>query len=460
MPLPASKQKILILNAVVAVLYISLGIFTSTVSSELRNVVFAPAGVWFSFGVVYGFRATALGILIGQLALAPWFNHSYFASLIIASFNIFTCGVGAHLYQRWRLSYSFSQVRDVLLFGVMVLLLLQPFNSAGILLTFYVLGYTSLDALFISWVNWWLSNSIGQLLFAPLFIVWLTPQRPHKTAMSLVETMSGLLSFSLIVIIAFSSIPLAQFLVLAITYPLLVWSGIRKGMRYSTLANVFIVFIILSIGASDHGFMSSLTAENRFYYVSFFIASATLFSLLLFSMFEERRDLIQQLTKQANTDFLTKLGNRAYFMQQGEQAIALAKRHNLPLSLAIIDIDKFKLVNDTYGHPAGDKVIKSIAKRCKDTLRTEDISCRIGGEEFAFIFANTTKDGAYKVMERLRIDVQNHPVPINENQSLSITFSAGIAQLHDHNALVDLLQSADKMLYKAKSSGRNQIHIA
>lgn len=207
--------------------------------------------------------------------------------------------------------------------------------------------------------------------------------------------------------------------------------------------------------------LSTLTAAV-YEWANYWLSHAVGMLLLapLFVVLERRKQLILQLTAQANTDFLTQLGNRAYFMSQGEQAVALAKRHKLPLSLAIIDIDKFKKVNDTYGHPAGDEVIKAIAQRCKASLRTEDISSRIGGEEFAFIFVNTTKEKAYTVMERLRIEVQDHPVIINDQLRLSVTFSAGIAELNEEESLVDLLQSADKMLYKAKSSGRNQIQTA
>lgn len=457
--MPLSNKKTITLNLIVAVLYVVLGGFTLVVSNELKNIIFASAGVWLAFGILYGPRAAVFGILLGQILLSPLYAHTLANGLAIALFNILACIAGHYFFHRWKLSYGFNKLCDVMLFSILVLFIVQPISSLGSVFTLFALNTITLDALPITWLKWWLSNAVGQLLFAPLFIVWLSPSTRSQTSISALELAGSAIGITLVALIAFSSIPAAQLLVLIITYPLLVWSGLQRGVRLTTFTNVFIALIIITIAASDHGFMANLSLDNRFYYISFFVISASLFSLILFAMFDERRQLIQQLTALANTDFLTKLGNRAYFMDRGEQAVAQAKRHNLPLSLVILDIDKFKKINDGYGHPAGDKVIKSIAKQCKNLLRTEDISARIGGEEFAFIFPNTTKKDAYNVMERLRLAVQNHPISINESLQISITFSAGIAQLQPNESLVDLLQSADKMLYKSKKSGRNQVHV-
>ena len=212
MPAPASNLKLLAINIVVAVLYACLGGFTAFVSSELRSVIFASAGVWLGFGVVYGFKATALGIVLGQLTLSPWFNHSLPAGLLIAVFNLIACWLGVHLYHRWRLSFNFNTVRDVLLFSALVLLILQPLISTGSLLSLYALGRLPLDDLPIRWMNWWISNGVGQLLFAPLFIVWLTPQNTKNPLQSPLELLNGLLSLTLVIALAFFKTPVAQFL--------------------------------------------------------------------------------------------------------------------------------------------------------------------------------------------------------------------------------------------------------
>lgn len=456
--MPLSNKKIITINLLVAALYVGLGGFTFAAANELNNLVFAPAGVWLAFGILYGPKSTVLGIAIGQIALSNWFDHSFANSLIITFFNILACITGHSLFHRWKLSPAFNKLRDVALFCAMVLFIVQPISSSS-LLTFFALGNLSFNELPVTWLNWWLSNVVAQLLFAPLFIVWLSPSTRSKTPIPISDLIGSFIGITVIALISISSIPAAQLLVLAITYPLLVWSGLRRGIRYTTFSNAFIALIIIAIAASGHGFLANLSIKNCFYYINFFIITATLFSLTLFAMFDERRQLIQQLTALASTDHLTQLGNRAYFMDRGEQAIAQAKRHNMPLSLAILDIDKFKKINDTYGHPAGDAVITSIAKQCKKLLRTEDISARIGGEEFAFIFPNTTKENAYNVVERLRLAVESQPIKTDKSTQVSVTFSAGIAQLKADESLVDLLQSADKMLYKSKKSGRNQIHV-
>lgn len=500
MPTPTQPHQLtlkstLLINILVAGLYFSLGKITFNTYitefgsigniaefSSIANMIFAPAGVWLAFGILFGPKATVLGILIGQTLLSYWVGPSIISGVFIALFNALACIAGHYLFHRWKLSCNFNTLRDVTLFSVLVLFILQPFIAAGAIATLSLLERLPLNAIPTAlyecralwahqepsalrltptaWLNWWLSGVMGQLLFAPLLITWLTPSTRNTTPIKALEVISYTTAITAIVLISLSNIPSAQLLILAVTYPLLVWSGMRHGIRNTTFTNAFIVFLIIFISTSGHGFMANLSVVDRFYYLSFFIISATLFSLILFAMFDERRQLIQQLTALANTDFLTKLGNRAYFMDRGEQAVAQARRHNIPLSLAILDIDKFKKINDTYGHAAGDEVIKNIALQCKSLLRTEDISARIGGEEFAFVFPNTTKENSYIVIERLRLAVQNHPIQINESTQITVTFSAGIAQLEHNESLVDLLQLADKMLYKSKKLGRNQVTLS
>ena len=137
---------------------------------------------------------------------------------------------------------------------------------------------------------------------------------------------------------------------------------------------------------------------------------------------------------------------------------ALAKMNNEELSLLMIDIDKFKNINDSFGHSAGDEVIREIGRMTKNNFRKTDIAGRIGGEEFAVILKNATLSEAEKVAEMFREAVSKREVIYGEDE-ISFTVSIGVASIHGDNDIIynieDTLKMADDALYKAKAKGRN-----
>jgi diguanylate cyclase (GGDEF)-like protein len=158
----------------------------------------------------------------------------------------------------------------------------------------------------------------------------------------------------------------------------------------------------------------------------------------------------------AITDVLTGQNNRLGFFEKGEQQVAFAKRYNHPLTAIMIDVDKFKSINDTYGHSSGDKVLTELAARCHKELRMVDVFGRYGGDEFAILLPETPSASALIVAERIRLAV-SRPF-IFENISLNVTISLGIAELDlSSGDLERLLQYADRAMYTAKAAGRNRI---
>lgn len=155
-------------------------------------------------------------------------------------------------------------------------------------------------------------------------------------------------------------------------------------------------------------------------------------------------------------DSLTGLLNHTAIKEQLAREVAQAKRQNKPLAFAMIDIDHFKEVNDTYGHPVGDRVIKSLARLLKQRLRETDIVGRYGGEEFAVILGNTGAETATRVLDAIRKDFSQLRHLGNEKE-FSVTFSCGIADIFHCDNAINLCDTADKALYKAKLAGRNQV---
>ncbi len=165
------------------------------------------------------------------------------------------------------------------------------------------------------------------------------------------------------------------------------------------------------------------------------------------------KERTMELEQMASTDVLTNLINRRELMRLFEHELSVTKRYRSDLSIAILDIDYFKKVNDTYGHQEGDNVLIEVAKTLKDSIRETDTVGRYGGEEFLIIMPQTSRENAYNIIERCRLSIES--LVIGEAK-IKITISAGISALKDDN--IDLtIATADDNLYKAKLSGRNRI---
>ena len=158
----------------------------------------------------------------------------------------------------------------------------------------------------------------------------------------------------------------------------------------------------------------------------------------------------------ALTDVLTALPNRRAAMERLEQEWAIMMRGNRPLSCMMLDIDRFKLINDRFGHPAGDVTLKHVAQNLRKSARAQDVVCRIGGEEFLVICPDTEAEEAIQCAERLRKNIESTEVP-NGSNSLKVSISIGVAvRTSDMQDIDELLKRADQNLYTAKQEGRNR----
>lgn len=174
------------------------------------------------------------------------------------------------------------------------------------------------------------------------------------------------------------------------------------------------------------------------------------------------RASVKQTIELAVTDGLTGLHNRRYLDNHLKLLIDRALARGRPLSICITDIDRFKSVNDTYGHDAGDEVLRDFAHRVRSTVRGADLACRFGGEEFVVVMPDTPADAAAAIAERLRSIVEDRSFVLpNSDTRLSITASLGIATLNPEGDTAEaLLKRADTALYQAKNNGRNRVVAA
>ncbi len=173
---------------------------------------------------------------------------------------------------------------------------------------------------------------------------------------------------------------------------------------------------------------------------------------------------LARLEHEGITDALTGLYNRRYLDRRLEEEFARAQRHALPLAILLLDIDHFKRINDTYGHPVGDQVLSALGRLTLKTLRTSDIAARYGGEEFLVIAFSTSADAAAALAERWRQWVESHALALagatSPEQAIRVTASVGVAALGPEvDSVRKLVERADQALYRAKQAGRNRVVV-
>lgn len=182
---------------------------------------------------------------------------------------------------------------------------------------------------------------------------------------------------------------------------------------------------------------------------------------LLQEKLQQIQDLESQLREQAVRDGLTGLYNRRHFDETLNREIARADRTKQPLSVIMIDIDYFKSVNDTYGHPAGDEVLRNLARMLLRDTRGQDVVCRYGGEEFVALLPGSRIETAAARAEQWRTAFAAATIPFETGQAVNCTISLGVAVFPDNaDTGAELLQRADLALYRAKQGGRNRVVVS
>lgn len=166
----------------------------------------------------------------------------------------------------------------------------------------------------------------------------------------------------------------------------------------------------------------------------------------------------QQLLEQVNRDAMTSLFNKKYFNEVGQNLLNMVLQTNMEMSIIILDIDDFKLINDTFGHFCGDEVILNLSMILKHSTRSGDICVRFGGEEFVIVLPNTSLENGIKIAEKIRHTVEHTMIYSKSNQKIQYTISLGISKIEKSDTSLDIaLNKADILLYEAKRAGKNQV---
>ena len=166
----------------------------------------------------------------------------------------------------------------------------------------------------------------------------------------------------------------------------------------------------------------------------------------------------EEIYRLAIVDGLTDIPNKRYLIEFLNRELSRSMRHHRPLAVIVFDIDRFKAINDGFGHLAGDHVLREMSSRLRDVIRAEELLARYGGEEFVAVLPESTREQALNVAERLRSLVEGEPF-VFDGESLSVTISLGVAAVEGGEAIepAEIIGKADQKLYEAKNAGRNRV---
>lgn len=172
---------------------------------------------------------------------------------------------------------------------------------------------------------------------------------------------------------------------------------------------------------------------------------------------EELKEALDKIEFYANYDYLTKIYNRKRVFEELEKEYEKYKRVGIVFTIAMLDIDDFKKINDTFGHQNGDVVLVTFSKKIKSMLRKYDIFARIGGEEFLIIFPSLSSSDGKEIINRVLVEFSKEEIELSNDKKIKVSFSAGIATVEKGLTIDKLIAKADENLYKAKKNGKNQV---
>ncbi len=207
--------------------------------------------------------------------------------------------------------------------------------------------------------------------------------------------------------------------------------------------------------------------ENKYILITLFILTVIILlgvlAVLSFILMRKLSGAYEKISSMAITDELTQLYNRRHFFPKLEEEFETAKRYSHPLSCILIDIDNFKSINDTYGHQAGDIVLRTISDTIKSNCRKTDTVARFGGEEIIILLSETDCDNALKLAEKLRMSIKEINFDFN-NQKVNITISLGVAgftieEISEVQDIKSIIKFADEAMYTAKNKGKDRVEI-
>ena len=315
-----------------------------------------------------------------------------------------------------------------------------------------------------NWWTWWQGDTVGIIIIAPLILAWTVRAHPAWTPWKIAEgcilvcLLSGVMYAIFGAVASYiPSLPLT-FAIL----PFIIWAAFRFRQREVATVNALVCAMAVWFTLEGSGPFAQGSLNESLLLLLAFMCTVVTTGLVLSAIIHERgraieatQRVLQELREQTIRDSLTSLYNRRFLQDYLERELIRAKRERAPLALIMMDLDRFKQINDSAGHQAGDEVLVEVGALLTRHVRGSDIACRYGGEEFAVVLPKTTLQSARRRSAEICSAIRRE-----SDRLLGVTASLGVALCPAHAADAQaLLRAADHALYQAKRAGRNQVRM-
>lgn len=432
-----------------------LGLSFTSVADNI-TLIWPPSGLALFALLILG-RGFWPWIVVASFITNLTTDISVYACIGIALGNALEAIVGVYLLRRFGFNNQLSHVRDVLylaLFAAGLSTMIAATIGVLSLASFSVISWSSFAK---AWITWWMGDSLGILAFTPFFISWWFKYPKQINRSVVIEAVALVLGviiisefiFGLQSLIFDDSLPLAY-----MTFPFLIWASMRFGLRGVTSVTLIIGSIILLNIMFQLGLFANQDTVKSIILLWFYSNFLAITSVVLTTVVEERREAERGMRHLAEHDHLTHLPNRRALVDRIGQAIIHAARRHEKFALLFLDLDRFKVVNDSLGHSKGDELLISVSQRLLSCVRKEDTVSRIGGDEFVILLRGIEHvDDIYSISNKI-ISTMSQPISIGELEIHS-SFSIGICLYpNDGDDAEVLLKHADIAMYRAKDAGR------
>jgi diguanylate cyclase (GGDEF)-like protein len=427
----------------------STGLATVWVANAivLAALLVVPASKWGYYAVcawLAGFAANVLGA------------YPFPASAAFTSLNVVEALLVAFVVRRWtgsapRLEHPADLVRFI------VAALAAAALSAS--LSAPVMAAAVGEGIGASWLSWFASDALGMLIIAPMLLIVYDIWAGRRSVLQGRTVTEAAALGALVTLVSLGVFAQSRWPLLFLLLPPIVLVTFRLRSIGATVAVLIVAAIgsyYTTIGSGPIGLMAGDFAD-RIYFFQFFLAAAFLPALPVASVLDERDALAAIAERQAATDDLTGTASRRRFLSRLETELGASARSRQPLVVALIDVDHFKRINDSFGHDVGDEVLRKVAAAAMTRVGDGGLVGRLGGEEFALLLPGHHAETAARLCERLLADCAAICGP--EGNVLGVTISIGIAEVEQAAVTGAALKAADTAMYAAKAAGRNRIVV-
>lgn len=433
-----------------------LGLGYATIATSV-TLLWPPSGIALFALLVFGVRLWPV-VFLGALAANMTTGIPIGASIGIAVGNCLEAVAGYYLLCATGFQVRLQRCRDVVMLVSLAAGVSTMIGASIGSLSLAAFNIIPWDQFGRTWAIWWMGDAMGDLVFAPALLAWwgmsVTSARPRRIAEAALLAMC--LAGGTEVILGETFLNAEQPWPLAfMTFPLLTWAALRFGMRGATGATLIVGAVTLANVISGQGLFARQSPLESLILLWLYTNVAAITGMVLAATVVERLRAEERMRYLAQHDALTGLPNRVTLQAEIHQAMGRARRHNQLLAVIFVDIDRFKVINDTLGHSIGDKLLGQIGTRLHACVRQGDILTRHGGDEFIILLEDIKDREAVSKVARKVLDGLHLPFMI-EGTPLYVTASIGISFFPNDGRDVDsLLKNADVAMYRAKDLGRN-----